>query len=181
MGIRRARQEDIPAMLEIYTPYVERTTVSFEYEAPRYEAFRNRFLEHTAQFPWLVWEEEGTVLGYAYAGAAFERAAYRWCAETSVYLAKEAQGRGWGRKLMEALEKILQSQGYRVLYALITEENESSLRFHEALGFAQAACLPNCGYKQGRWIGVCYLEKRLAQPGQPENFPKSWLELGALL
>lgn len=177
MGIRIARQEDVPAMLEIYAPYVEKTTVSFEYEVPSEEAFMKRFLDHTGQFPWLVWEETGEILGYAYAGAAFERAAYRWCAESSVYLREDARCRGLGRKLMDALEGILQKQGYRVLYALITEENESSLRFHEALGFVQVACLPDCGYKMDRWLGVCYLEKRLAQKEEPEDFPRSWLEL----
>ena len=96
MSIRPARAEDLPVMLEIYRPYVEETTTSFEYVTPSLEEFRARFLEHTAQFPWLVWEEEGDVLGYAYAGLAYGRAAYRWCAEISIYFRKDARGMAGG-------------------------------------------------------------------------------------
>lgn len=131
-------------------------------------------MEHTTQFPWLVLEDGGQIRGYAYAGAPWERAAYRWGAEISIYLADSARGRGWGRLLLEELEKILMLQGYRILYALITTENESSVAFHEALGYKTVATLPDCGYKMGRWLGVHYLEKRLHQPGQPGDFPKSW-------
>lgn len=177
MPIRPAREADLPAMLEIYRPYVEHTTVSFEYEAPTLAEFRQRFLEHTAQFPWLVWEEDGKVLGYAYAGAPWERAAYRWCAEISIYFAESARGGGRGRQLLAALEEILQRQGYRVVYALVTGENESSLRFHRAVGYRDICKFPACGYKMGRWLGVCYLEKRLAQPEKAEGFPVSWREL----
>lgn len=177
MEIRFATLKDLPQMLEIYRPYVERTTVSFEYETPSLAAFRQRFLEHTAQFPWLVWEENGEILGYAYAGAPWERAAYRWCGEVSIYLAASAQGQGRGRKLLTALEAILQRQGYRVLYALITTENESSLRFHQAMGYRPVGQFPACGYKMGRWLGVHYLEKRLEQTGNPEDFPKPFYEL----
>lgn len=177
MSIRPAREADIPAMLEIYRPYVEKTTVSFEYEPPTPEAFRQRLLEHTVQFPWLVWEENGKILGYAYAGAPWERAAYRWCAEISIYFGEAARGHGRGRRLLAALEEILRRQGYRVLYALVTSENYSSIRFHEAAGYRAVGELPACGYKMGRWLGVHYLEKRLAQEGEPEGFPVPWREL----
>lgn len=99
MSIRPATAADLPEMREIYRPFVERTAVSFEYQVPTPEEFSLRFTQHIAQFPWLVWEEQGRVLGYAYAGAPWERAAYRWCAESSVYLAPEARGRGVGKAL----------------------------------------------------------------------------------
>lgn len=174
MRIRKAREEDLSRMLEIYRPYVEHTTVSFEYETPSLDAFRQRFLEHTVQFPWLALEEDGRILGYAYAGAPWERAAYRWCAEISIYLAESARGKGWGRQLLQALEKILEWQGYRVLYALVTTENEGSVAFHETLGYKLTATLPDCGCKMGRWLGVYYLEKRLGKPELPGAFPRSW-------
>lgn len=175
-AIRPAVPEDLPELLEIYRPYVEHTAVSFEYTPPTPEAFRLRFLEHTAQFPWLVWEEDGRILGYAYAGAPWERAAYRWCAESSVYLREDCRGRGIGRALYAALEALLQKQGYRVLYAVITSDNAPSLAFHKALGYVPRAYFPDCGYKFGRWYGVSWLEKRLNAPGAPEAFPPAWKE-----
>ena len=110
--IRNATQSDIPAMLAIYAPYVENTTVSFEYDVPCLRSFTQRFYDITAQFPWLVWEEDGRILGYAYASPPYTRAAYAWCAEPSIYLRNEAKGKGIGKKLYAVLEKILELQGY---------------------------------------------------------------------
>ena len=177
MSIRAATEADIPAMLAIYGPYVETTTYSFEYDVPCSRTFTQRFYEHIQQFPWLVCEEEGKVLGYAYAGAPFERAAYRWDAESSIYLAPEAQGRGIGRALYTALEEILVKQGYRNLYAIITAENTGSLEFHYKMGFEPMAVFPDCGYKMGRWLGVAWLRKQLAPLGQPEGFPQKWTKI----
>ena len=175
--IRFATEKDLPAMLGIYAPYVENTTYSFEYEVPSMEVFTARFRDHVAQFPWLVWEEEGTVLGYAYAGAPWERAAYRWCAEVSIYLHPSVHGRGIGRQLYAILEDILTKQGYRVCYALITTENTGSVRFHEKLGYSYHSTFENCGYKMGRWLGVIWLQKWLNPLGSPEAFPKPWHEI----
>ncbi len=172
--IRIASESDIPAMLAIYAPYVEKTTYSFEYEPPTEVVFLERFRSITAQFPWLVWEEEGRILGYAYAAAPFERAAYRWCAEPSIYLHPLARGRGIGTQLYTALEAILLRQGYQVLYALITEENEASLAFHEKCGYRPRMTLPDCGFKFGRWLGLSWLEKRLTFVETPSSFPAPW-------
>ena len=177
MSIRPAVETDVPAMLAIYKPYVENTTYSFEYDVPCTRSFTQRFYEHTAQFPWLVWEEEGQVLGYAYAGAPFERAGYRWDAEVSIYIAPAAQGRGIGRLLYERLEQILTRQGYRTLYAIITAENRGSLRFHQALGYTHIATFPGCGFKMGKWLDVTWLQKQLQPLGQPDGFPKKWTEV----
>ena len=161
MSIRLATTDDLSQILAIYRPYVENTTVSFEYDVPTPEAFRQRFLGITGQFPWLVWEEGGTILGYAYACAPFERAAYQWCAEPSIYLLPQAQGKGIGRRLYEALEQILIAQGYRLSYAIITSENLPSLAFHRAMGYREIAQLPGCGYKLGKLLGVTWMEKVL--------------------
>lgn len=174
--VRAATEADIPAMLAIYGPYVENTTVSFEYDVPCRRSFTQRFYEHTVQFPWLVWEEAGQVLGYAYAGLPWERAAFRWSAEASVYIAPAAQGRGIGRALYETLEAILRRQGYRMLYAVITTENAGSITFHERLGYEKIGDFSNCGYKQGRWLGVTWMAKELDCPRQVDSFPKSWVK-----
>ena len=174
--IRFATEHDLPAMLDIYRPYVEKTTYSFEYEVPTPEVFRDRFRDHVAQFPWLVWEEAGTVLGYAYAGAPWERAAYRWCAEVSIYLAPEIHGRGIGRALYARLEEILARQGYRMVYAVITEENEGSIAFHAACGYRSLPTFRNAGFKHGRWLGVTWMEKELAGDALPNSFPRKWMD-----
>ena len=175
--IRVATEADVPQILAIYAPYIETTTITFEYDVPCKKEFMQRFYTVTAQFPWLVWEENGTILGYAYAAPPYTRAAYRWCAEPSVYLKPEAKGRGIGRKLYEALEEILKLQGYQVLYALITQENEASLAFHKKLGYETKVLFENCGFKMGRWLGVYWLEKRLKTVETPNSFPTSFPQL----
>lgn len=172
--IRIAEERDIPAILEIYGPYVLNTTITFEYDVPTREEFTRRFRDITRQFPWLVYEEDGEILGYAYASAPYARAAYAWCAEPSVYLKPKARGRGIGRKLYAALEQILDCQGYQVLYALVTQENEASLRFHERCGYRVSVLFPNCGFKFGRWLGVIWMEKRLKSVEIPSYPPISW-------
>ena len=175
--IRIATEKDIPQMLAIYAPYVENTTYSFEYTVPTLQEFTGRFLKYTAQCPWLVWEEDGRVLGYAYGSLPFERSAYAWCAEVSIYLSPQAQGRGVGRRLYAAVEEILWRQGYRIIYALITTENEGSLRFHEKVGYTYCARFPDCGIKFGRSLGVVWMEKKAKSVEIPSSPPVSWREI----
>ena len=175
--LRIATEADVPAILEIYAPYVLNSTATFEYDVPSPEEFLQRFCTITTQFPWLVWEEKGKILGYAYASAPYSRAAYAWCAEPTVYLRPEARGTGVARKLYAALEWILERQGYHVLYALICEENESSLRFHEKCGFRRAVCFSRCGFKFGRWLGLIWMEKRLKIGENPSRKPVPWMSI----
>ena len=175
--IRPATDKDIPAILEIYAPYVEKSTATFEYDVPCLKTFTQRFYTITAQFPWLVYEEDGVILGYAYASAPYERAAFRWCAEPTVYLRPEARGKNIARKLYTVLEAILEKQGYQVLYALVTEENEASVRFHEKMGYQIKGDFPDCGYKFDRWLGLYWMEKRLKIVHSPSGFPKPWLSI----
>ena len=176
--IRIATEADVPEMLAIYAPYIKNTTITFEYNVPSESEFLQRFRDITVQFPWLVWEEDGKVLGYAYGSAPFHRDAYRWCAEDSVYLLPEAQGRGIGKALCLALEKVLTFQGYQRIYALITAENQASAAFHEKLGYTLRAELPHAGFKFGRWIGVIWMDKQLDFVDLPSNFPASWQAIG---
>ena len=172
--IRPATEADVPEILSIYAPYVENSTATFEYDVPCSREFLQRFLDITAQFPWLVWEEEGRILGYAYASAPYSRAAFSWCAEPSIYLRPEARGCGIGRKLYAVLEAILKAQGYQVLYALITSENAASIAFHTKNGYEAKVDFPNCGYKFHRWLGLIWMEKRINFVHSPSAFPTSW-------
>ena len=171
--IRLATEADLPAILDIYGPYVLHTAVSFEYSVPTLEEFRERFRSITAQFPWLVWEEEGAVLGYAYGSLPFSRAAYRWVCASSIYLAPQAQGRGIGQRLYAALEDLLKAQGYRKTYAIITSDNPGSVRFHEKQGFRLIGEFPDCGVKFSKLYSVVWMEKSLNPDGIPKVFPKS--------
>ncbi len=174
MGIRIATANDLPEILSIYSPYVENTTVSFEYESPTKAEFRTRFDEITKQFPWLVWEENGIIAGYTYACAPFSRAAYHWCAEPSIYLRPEFHGKGIGRKLYTALETCLRMQGYHVSYSIITSENTASLAFHKSMGYTLLAEFPQCAYKHNKCLGIVWMEKRLCSAEMPSNMPVSF-------
>ena len=172
--LRIAVEADVPAILDIYAPYILNSTATFEYDVPTDAEFLPRFRPLPAQFPWLVWEEDGRILGYAYASPPYSRAAYAWCAEPTIYLRPEARGRGIAQKLYTALEQILSLQGYHVLYALICAENSASLRFHEKLNYAFSVCFPDCGFKFGRWLGLIWMEKRLKSVEIPMKTPTSW-------
>ena len=167
--IRPATAADVPAMLEIYGPYILQTAFTFEYEVPTHEAFLARFTAISARFPWLVWEEDGEILGYVYGDRAFARAAYQWAADLSIYLRPEARGRGIGRLLYTAAEDRLRELGYYLIYAIVTSSNTGSCAFHEDMGYIRRAELPDCGMKFGRWYGIIWYEKRLRDgiPTQP--------------
>lgn len=175
--IRKATVADVPAMLEIYAPHVLTTTNSFEYEVPSAETFTERLTTYTKQFPWLVWEENGCVKGYAYASLPFSRPGYRWCCEVSIYLAPETQRKGVGKALYAVLEYILWQQGYRTIYSVVTGENAGSLAFHHKVGYEFFAKFPNCGYKFGKTLDVIWLQKQSNIVETPTQFPVSWTSI----
>lgn len=168
--LRDARPDDLPEILAIYAPFIRDTAYTFEYDVPTPAEFEARFRAVTARYPWLVWEENRTVLGYAYGSEFQPRAAYQWGADLSVYLRPEAQGRGIGRALYTALERRMAELGYCILYAAVTSANVGSCRFHEALGYTQIACFPKTGVKFGRWYDIIWFEKRVRE-GIPSQAP----------
>lgn len=168
--IRLARMADVPAILEIYAPYVRETTISFEYEVPALEEFARRVEDISAQYPYLVWEEDGRILGYAYAHPYAPRPAYQWGAELTIYLRRGATHRGVGSKLYGALFDLLRLQGVRTVYGCITAENQPSVAMHRALGFAEGGRFRKAGYKLGRWLDVLWLEKSLGAYTEPAPF-----------
>lgn len=166
MIIRDARLADAGELLDIYAWYVHQTAVSFEYEAPTLDQFRGRMAAVTARYPWLVAEEDGRLLGYACAGTFKSRAAYDWSCETTIYIDRNARGRGVGRALYEALEAALGSMGVRNLYACVAmadPEDEyltlDSPRFHERMGYATVGRFHRCASKFGRWYDMVWMEK----------------------
>lgn len=174
--IRMATAADVPAILDVYRPFIEKTAYTFEYAVPTEAEFAARFAGIHRFYPWLVWEEAGRVAGYAYADRAFERAAYQWCADLSIYLSPEARGKGVGRRLYRLLEEFLRRQGYCLAYGIVTSANAGSCAFHQAMGYREAARFDRCGWKFGRWYGTVWYEKELrAEP--PAAPPIGWRQL----
>ncbi len=170
LTIRAAQPErDAAACAAIYAPYVEGTPISFEERPPDALEMEARISRYAATHPWLVAEQGGEVVGYAYACRHLERAAYRWAADVSVYVAANRHGKGLGRSLYEALFERLRRQNFQIACAGITLPNDASVHLHEALGFIRVGISPRIGWKGGRWHDVSWwqLELTAATPGVP--------------
>ena len=180
--VRAATPQDAEQLLKIYTPFVisadcSLSNVSFELEAPSVEEFRQRIVDISSKYPYLVGEKDGQILGYVYCHPYRERLAYQWSVEVTIYLAPAGQGKGLGRVLYEAMESILRLQGITMLYSCITLGNEHSIKMHEALGYRLIGTFSKSGCKNGQWLDTVWLEKQLQPcPKQPDNI-KSWREL----
>ncbi|HUW39824.1 MAG TPA: GNAT family N-acetyltransferase [Rectinemataceae bacterium] len=174
--MRIAEARDAAAMAEIYRPYVEGTSVTFEEEAPSAEEMASRIARVGSAYPWLVHEEGGRVLGYAYASKHRERAAYRWSLETSVYVREDCRGRGIGSALYASLIPLLRELGIVNLYGVITLPNPGSLALHAKFGFAPLCTFRDVGYKGGGWRDVGWMVLALRDPGaspaEPAPFPE---------
>jgi phosphinothricin acetyltransferase len=155
---------DAAACAEIYAPSVESTPISFEFVAPDAAEFASRITRFSATHQFLVAEEGGEVLGYAYACRWKERPAYDWSVETSVYVGAAHQAKGVGRALLQELIGRLRAQGYRVAVAGITLPNPASIALHERLGYERMGVMRAIGWKLDGWRDVGYWQLRLA-PG----------------
>jgi L-amino acid N-acyltransferase YncA len=166
-NIRDAQPErDAAACAAIYAPYVEQTAISFEERAPDALAMEARISRYVATHPWLVAEDGGEIVGYACARRHQERAAYRWAADVSVYVASNRRGEGLGRGLYEALFARLRRQNFQLACAGITLPNDASVGLHEALGFLRVGVSPRIGWKGGRWHDVGWWQLEL-EPSAP--------------
>jgi len=157
--IRNATPNDAKAILEIYNPYIANTAITFEEEPVTDSEMESRITEKTeAAYPYFVYEEEGRILGYAYAGKWRERSAYRFCAETTVYVKDGLGGKGIGSRLYAALLDALRDRGFHAAMGVVTLPNEASRRLHEKFGFVKSAHFKEVGLKFGRWLDVGYWE-----------------------
>lgn len=173
MKIRLLEERDIKRVIEIYSYYIENTTITFEYTVPSYDEFKKRFLNIQKQYPFIVYEENEKIYGYAYASTHHERAAYSWNCEFSIYIDKDFRGKGIGAILYKALEDIVREQGYYTAYALITIPNDRSFAFHKKQGFEIEGINKNTGFKFEKWLDVATLSKPLREYTKPSNFPLS--------
>jgi L-amino acid N-acyltransferase YncA len=173
--LRLARPDDAAAIAAIYAPLLQHTAVSFEVDPVPADQMADRVVTTLLQYPWLVAEAGGDVLGYAYAAQHRTRAAYRWSTDVSVYLADHARGRGLGRALYTALLDLLTAQGYANAFAGIALPNPASIGLHESLGFVAIGVYRAVGWKLGRWHDVGWWQRRLttsdAAPRTPIPMP----------
>lgn len=154
--LRGCTPTDAAQICDIYNYYVRESVITFE-ETPVVESeMARRIADITARLPWLVWEENGTILGYAYAGPWKARAAYRHSVESSIYLAQDATARGLGSRLYLALIADLRQRGFHCVIGGTALPNPASAALHEKLGFTKVAEFREVGFKLGRWVDVAY-------------------------
>lgn len=162
--IRLAQDVDAAAIAAIYAPSVTGRPTSFELVAPDAAQMAERIRGVRERWPWLVLEDGGEVLGYAYASAYAERAAYQWSATVSAYVRDGMHRRGLGRRLYGVLFDVLRRQGVCNAYAGITLPNDASVGLHSAMGFEPVGVYRRVGYKLGAWHDVAWLGCRLQEP-----------------
>ena len=169
--VRDATAQDADACAAIYRPYVTDTAITFEYEPPTAEQMAERIAAAQRAHAWLVLEDDGRVVGYAYAGPYKERAAYRWACEVSVYLEQGRRRGGGGRALYEALLARLTERGYRTAIAGMALPNEASVGLHRALGFEPVGTYRRIGWKHGAWHDVAWVQRPLGEHMDPPAEP----------
>ncbi|MEI7472872.1 MAG: N-acetyltransferase family protein [Chitinophagaceae bacterium] len=173
-NIRIASTQDAAAILAIYSPYIQNTSICFETDLPTLGAFQNRIHHYLEKYPWLLIEIDGQIAGYAYGSSYRERIAYQWSAECSVYIHDHFKRKGIAQALYTALFKILKAQGIMNVYAVINLPNDQSVALHEKMGFTHFADYKNVGYKLGKWKTVGWWQLQLNEytdnPTAPVNF-----------
>lgn len=181
--IRPATVEDAETLLKIYEYYVTNTAVTYEWDVPTVEEFRNRIKNVTSKFPYIVAEADGEIVGYAYANTFRSRIAYSWTVETSIYVKKDCRRGGVGKAMLQVLEAQLKNQHVLNVYAVISyieKEDEylthDSVKFHEVMGYKKVSEWHQCGYKFKRWYNIVIMEKMLGEhtaDPEPVTHPSS--------
>lgn len=161
--IRAVRPEDVKRITEIYSWYVAHTTITYEITLPDEAEMLQRINKITASFPWLVYEENGEVIGYAYAGKFREREAFNIAVELSAYFDQEHCGGGRGMEILQALLKELEGYELYTALACISYGNAASRKLCEKLGFQLAGITHNVGYKFGQWLSLAFYTLQLKE------------------
>jgi L-amino acid N-acyltransferase YncA len=177
LSLRLATPADAAGILQIYAPYIQNTSFTFETEVPAEITFADRISSYLVNWPWLVMEENGIIAGYAYASRYRERVAYQWSVECSVYVHDDFQKKGIAGQLYKTLFNILKKQGFRNVYAVINLPNEKSVAFHEKVGFTYFATYEQVGYKLGQWKNVGWWRLILNDFGDEPAAPVLFSEL----
>lgn len=174
-NVRAAREDDFPAITAIYAHNVLHGTGTFALEPPSQDEMLARFRHiETLRLPYLVAEEEGEVIGFAYAAPFRERPGYKYGVEDSIYIAPGYPGRGLGKQLLSRLIELCTERGLYTMIAVIGDaENGASIGVHRACGFEQTGTLPRAGFKFGRWLDVVFMTRDLL-PYTPTPAGEGW-------
>lgn len=167
--IRMARAADAAAIRDIYALSVTDGVATFETAVPAVDTMQERLRTRLLHYPWLVWEDAGEILAYAYAGRFRERAAYDWIAETSIYVRADAQRRGLALGLYGRLLEVMRLQGINQAVGVITLPGETSVALHQRIGFSPAGVWRQCGYKRGQWWDVGVWQMQLQSAATPPS------------
>ena len=170
-AVRTAAPADASACAAIYAPYVRDTAITFETQPPSPQEMQQRIAAAQRSHAWLVLEDSGKVLGYAYGSRFNARDAYRWSCEVSVYIELGRRRTGGGRALYEALFVRLAERGYRVAIAGMTLPNDASVALHRALGFEHVGIYRRIGFKHDAWHDVAWMQRFLADGEEPPREP----------
>ncbi len=154
--LRSATEADAPVFCEIYNHYILKSLVTFEETALTVEEMAERIRSITAGLPWVVAEDEGRVIGYAYASPWKNRTAYRFSVESTIYVADGISGKGHGTLLYRRLIEELRARSVHVVLGGIVLPNDPSVALHEKLGFKKVAEIPEVGWKFEQWVTVGY-------------------------
>lgn len=176
--IRFAEENDSNEILDIYTPYILNTPITFEYDRPDEEEFKNRIIETKKKYPYLVCSIDNKIIGYAYASQYKNRKAYDYTAEISIYIKDGYKGKHIGQNLYMALIEILKLQNLKILYACITvHPTLKSSDFHKKLGFKEIGFFKNSGFKDGKWYDTAWYSLNI---GDFEPSPKELIPIGKI-
>ena len=178
-SIRLITESDADEVLTVYKYFVDNTVVSFEYEAPTRDEYRQRIITNTEKYPWLVCLNNNKIIGFAYASTHRYRTAYQWSPESTIYFAPDFHTKGMGRIIYETLFLLLKLQGYYNVFAGITLPNEKSVGLHRALGFKEVGIFKNIGYKHGNWHHTQWFQRDLAEHILNPPAPKELNEVAA--
>lgn len=178
--IRLAHFTDASAVRAIYAPFVTNTPVSFELVIPTELEMHQRIEQTLQTHPWLVCEEQGEILGYAYASQHRTRQAYQWAVDVSAYVHERWRGKGIGKALYTSLFALLRLQRFYNVYGGIALPNPASVALHEAMGMRQVGVYSQVGYKLGAWYDVGWWQRSL-QPYIVEPAPPLTLEVARRL
>ncbi|MEL6725758.1 MAG: N-acetyltransferase family protein [Pseudomonadota bacterium] len=169
MQIRRAQPSDAAFIADTYRPFVMGTSISFETTAPDASDIQTRMHAAGDSYPWLIAENDGMQLGYAYASQHRTRAAYATSVDTAIYLDDMARGQGVALALYSALFRVLSAQHFVMAFAGVTLPNPASEAFHRKAGFEQIAQYPNVGFKYGAWRDVVWFARALDDAVNPPS------------
>jgi L-amino acid N-acyltransferase YncA len=170
LTLRSVLREDLPAMTEIYRESVLNGTATYELDPPDLAEMTSRFETNTGLgYPYIVaLDEDGTILGYAYASAFRTRPAYRWLVEDSIYLKPEARGKGVGKALLTDLLERCEKLGFRQMVAVIGGASPASIAVHKAAGFEHGGIMKATGFKLGQWLDTVIMQKALGEGSQTD-------------